>query len=76
MKNLFKLYNVFILLLVLLFVGLNYIYKKEEINFNKIKLQKLTNNAKKINQYFSLNKAFIFSLRDILTNNLQINEFL
>jgi len=74
LKNLFKLYNVFILLLVLLFVGLNYIYKKEEINFNKIKLQKLTNNAKKINQYFSLNKAFIFSLRDILTNNLQINE--
>ena len=74
LKNLFKLYNIFILLLILLFVGLNYIYKKEEINFNKNKLDKLTNSTKYINEYFSINKAFIFSLKDILTNNLQIKE--
>ncbi len=74
MKNIFRLFNIFILLLIVLFIGLNYIYIKEETNFNKNKLQKLTDKTKYINEYFSINKAFIFSLKDILTNNLQINE--
>lgn len=74
MKNIFKLYNIFILLLMLFFLGLNYIYQKEENNFNNNKLQKLTNKAKYINEYFSINKAFIYSLKDVLSNNLQINE--
>ena len=74
LKNFFKLYNIFIFLLILLFIGLNYIYIKEEINYDKNKLQILTNNSKKINQYFLINKTFIFSLKDVLTNNLQLNE--
>lgn len=74
MKKLFKLYNIFLLLIIVFFIGLNNIYLKEEINFNKNKLQKLTDKTKDINEYFSINKAFIFSLKDILTNNLEIND--
>ena len=74
MKNIFKLYNVFIILIILLFIGLNFIYQKEESNFDKNKLQKLTEKTKYINEYFSMNKAFIFSLKDLLTNNLQISD--
>jgi diguanylate cyclase (GGDEF)-like protein len=68
------LYNVFLILLILFFIGLNYIYEKEEIIFNKNNLQKLTDKSNYINEYFSINKAFIFSLKNTFTNNLQINE--
>ena len=74
MKKIFKLYYIFLFLIILFFLGLNYIYTKEEINFNKNNLQKLNDKAKNINKYFSINKAFILSLKNTLTNNLEINE--
>jgi len=74
LKNTFKLYYIFLFLLILFFLGLNYIYKKEEIKFNKNNLQKLTDKAKYVNEYFSINKAFILSLKNTLINNLQIDE--
>lgn len=74
MKNIFRLYNIFLLLLILFFIGVNYIYNKEEISFNKTNLQRLTDRTNYINQYFSINKAFIFSLKNTFLNNLQIND--
>lgn len=74
MKIIFKSYNIFLFLLILFFVGLNYIYKKEEINFNNNNHQKLTDKWKYINQYFLINKAFILSLKNTLANNLEIED--
>ena len=74
MKKIFKLYNIFLFLLITFFVGLTFIYEKEENNLRLSTLNKIQTQSKYINEYFTINKAFILSLKNTLISNLNIPD--
>lgn len=74
MKKIFKLYNIFLFLLITFFVGLTFIYEKEENNLRLSTLNKIKTQSKYINEYFTINKAFILSLKNTLISNLNIPD--
>ena len=74
MKKVFKLYNIFIFLLIIFFIGLSFIYEKEENQLKINTLNKIQTQSKYINEYFLINKAFILSLKNSLLGNLNIDN--
>ncbi|WP_121627957.1 sensor domain-containing diguanylate cyclase [Poseidonibacter antarcticus] len=76
MKNIFKLYNIFLLLLIIFFIGLTYIYQKEEASLRSSTLNKIKTQSEYINEYFYINKAFILSLKNTLESNLNIQDLI
>jgi GGDEF domain-containing protein len=74
MKNIFKLYNIFLFLLIIFFIGLSYIFQDEKSTLNKDTQDRINTQSNYINEYFTINKAFILSLKNTLTSNFYIED--